>query len=100
MAVPVAEGLNLVRHTFHCHHSWRAVPTAAPSSISSVAGKKGSPPRKKSAQSPRRRDSKPGLSMTGEYDSQGGDVARAAGGIAHETGDLHRLLVESVQDYA
>ena len=25
---------------------------------------------------------------------------QAAGGIAHETGDLHRLLVESVDDYA
>jgi PAS domain S-box-containing protein len=27
-------------------------------------------------------------------------VARASGGIAHETGELHRLLVESVSDYA
>src|SRR5947209_6978127 len=25
---------------------------------------------------------------------------RSPGGIAHETGELHRLLVESVQDYA
>ena len=27
-------------------------------------------------------------------------MARSPGGIAHEVGDLHRLLVESVQDYA
>jgi PAS domain S-box-containing protein len=27
-------------------------------------------------------------------------VARSPGGIAHETGELHRLLIESVQDYA
>jgi PAS domain S-box-containing protein len=27
-------------------------------------------------------------------------VSKAPGGIAHETGDLHRLLVSSVQDYA
>ena len=27
-------------------------------------------------------------------------VANSLGGIAHETGELHRLLVESVQDYA
>jgi PAS domain S-box-containing protein len=27
-------------------------------------------------------------------------VSRAPGGIAHETGELHRLLVESVSDYA
>jgi PAS domain S-box-containing protein len=27
-------------------------------------------------------------------------VARSPGGFAHETGELHRLLVESVQDYA
>jgi hypothetical protein len=27
-------------------------------------------------------------------------VAKSPGGIAHETGELHRLLIESVQDYA
>jgi len=30
----------------------------------------------------------------------GETVAKAPGGIAHETGDLHRLLVSSVRDYA
>ena len=34
------------------------------------------------------------------YHEAAGDVARSPGGIAHEVGDLHRLLVESVQDYA
>jgi PAS domain S-box-containing protein len=34
------------------------------------------------------------------YDAGAGAVARAAGGIAHEVGELHALLVESVQDYA
>jgi PAS domain S-box-containing protein len=35
-----------------------------------------------------------------KYDSSAGRLARSPGGIAHETGELHRLLVESVQDYA
>jgi PAS domain S-box-containing protein len=34
------------------------------------------------------------------YDSAGGPLSREPGGIAHETGELHRLLVESVRDYA
>ncbi|HKG91403.1 MAG TPA: PAS domain S-box protein [Gemmatimonadaceae bacterium] len=34
------------------------------------------------------------------FDVPGGHAARSPGGIAHETGELHRLLVESVQDYA
>jgi PAS domain S-box-containing protein len=33
-------------------------------------------------------------------DPKRGTPARAPAGIAHETGELHRLLVESVQDYA
>lgn len=36
----------------------------------------------------------------GTYDAGAGAVAREAGGIAHEVGELHALLVESVQDYA
>ena len=38
--------------------------------------------------------------MTEDFDVGAATSARAAGGIAHETGELHRLLVESVQDYA
>jgi PAS domain S-box-containing protein len=34
------------------------------------------------------------------FDSIAGAVSQSAGGIAHETGELHRLLVASVQDYA
>jgi PAS domain S-box-containing protein len=34
------------------------------------------------------------------YDVGAGKVAQKAGGIAHEAGELHRVLVESVQDYA
>jgi PAS domain S-box-containing protein len=33
-------------------------------------------------------------------DTAAGEVARSAGGIAHEAGELHALLVDSVQDYA
>ena len=40
------------------------------------------------------------VSPTGPMESEGGAVARSPGGIAHETGELHRLLVESVTDYA
>jgi PAS domain S-box-containing protein len=38
--------------------------------------------------------------MTTPYDPAAGAHQQAAGGIAHETGELHRLLVESVDDYA
>ncbi len=34
------------------------------------------------------------------YDSGAGEVEQAPGGIAHEAGELHALLVDSVQDYA
>jgi PAS domain S-box-containing protein len=34
------------------------------------------------------------------YDTVAAQVAQKPGGIAHESGELHRLLVESVQDYA
>ena len=34
------------------------------------------------------------------FDSGAATHKQSAGGIAHETGDLHRLLVESVDDYA
>jgi PAS domain S-box-containing protein len=34
------------------------------------------------------------------FDRAAATHKQAAGGIAHETGDLHRLLVESVDDYA
>jgi PAS domain S-box-containing protein len=34
------------------------------------------------------------------YDDSASAAARQSGGIAHETGELHRLLVESVSDYA
>jgi PAS domain S-box-containing protein len=34
------------------------------------------------------------------FDAGAATGHQAAGGIAHETGDLHRLLVESVDDYA
>jgi PAS domain-containing protein len=34
------------------------------------------------------------------YDEQAASTLQAAGGIAHEVGELHRLLVESVEDYA
>jgi PAS domain S-box-containing protein len=34
------------------------------------------------------------------YDPEAGDVAQEPGGIAHETGELHALLVDSVLDYA
>ena len=37
---------------------------------------------------------------TGARDAEAFDAARESGGIAHETGHLHRLLVESVRDYA
>jgi PAS domain S-box-containing protein len=37
---------------------------------------------------------------TGLFDSTAASVEQAPGGIAHETGELHRLLVASVQDYA
>jgi PAS domain S-box-containing protein len=36
----------------------------------------------------------------GRYDSAAGNVAKSPGGIAHEAGELHGLLVDSVQDYA
>jgi PAS domain S-box-containing protein len=35
-----------------------------------------------------------------KFDSGSGDVQRLPGGIAYETGELHRLLVESVDEYA
>jgi len=35
-----------------------------------------------------------------QYDAAAGAAQQSIGGIAHETGDLHRLLVESVDDYA
>lgn len=35
-----------------------------------------------------------------KFDAAAGATQQSAGGIAHETGDLHRLLVESVDDYA
>jgi PAS domain S-box-containing protein len=38
--------------------------------------------------------------ITEGFDVGAATSARAVGGIAHETGELHRLLVESVQDYA
>jgi PAS domain S-box-containing protein len=38
--------------------------------------------------------------MTTPYDPAAGAHQQAAGGIAHETGELHRLRVESVDDYA
>jgi PAS domain S-box-containing protein len=34
------------------------------------------------------------------YDQTAAPLARRSGGFAYETGDLHRLLVESVHDYA
>ena len=34
------------------------------------------------------------------FDARGATEQQSPGGIAHETGDLHRLLVESVDDYA
>ncbi|HYD53721.1 MAG TPA: PAS domain-containing sensor histidine kinase [Gemmatimonadaceae bacterium] len=37
---------------------------------------------------------------TSEFAAAASGPALSPGGIAHETGDLHRLLVESVQDYA
>jgi PAS domain S-box-containing protein len=42
------------------------------------------------------------LADTGSEEAHEDDdrVARSPGGIAHETGELHRLLIESVQDYA
>src|SRR3712207_732672 len=38
--------------------------------------------------------------LRGRYDAAAGAVAQEPGGIAHEAGDLHPLLVDSVQDYA
>ena len=35
-----------------------------------------------------------------DFDANSAETQQAPGGIAHETGDLHRLLVESVDDYA
>jgi PAS domain S-box-containing protein len=37
---------------------------------------------------------------TQPFDTDAATVEQAPGGIAHETGELHRLLVGSVQDYA
>src|SRR6476659_411542 len=34
------------------------------------------------------------------FDRGGATAKQAPGGIAHETGELHRLLVESVDEYA
>ncbi len=34
------------------------------------------------------------------FDTTAATHQQSAGGIAHETGELHRLLVESVDDYA
>jgi PAS domain S-box-containing protein len=34
------------------------------------------------------------------FDATAGAIAQSPGGIAHEAGDLHALLVDSVQDYA
>jgi len=34
------------------------------------------------------------------FDSEAADAQQSPGGIAHETGELHRLLVESVDEYA
>ena len=48
-----------------------------------------------SASSPGERDSTPRA-----YDMAAAQVAQSPGGFAHEIGELHRLLVESVQDYA
>src|SRR5579871_6840332 len=36
----------------------------------------------------------------GAFDTTAAAAQQRTGGIAHETGELHRLLVESVQDYA
>jgi PAS domain S-box-containing protein len=41
-----------------------------------------------------------GLRYPGRYDLTAGSAAQGPGGIAHETGELHRLLVQSVRDYA
>jgi PAS domain S-box-containing protein len=38
--------------------------------------------------------------LRARYDPAAGVVARAPGGIAHEAGALHALLVDTVQDYA
>ena len=45
-------------------------------------------------------ESTAGAEIGQKQDSEGGTVARLPGGIAHETGELHRLLVNSVEDYA
>jgi PAS domain S-box-containing protein len=41
-----------------------------------------------------------GASPSLAYDAAISNREREPGGVAHETGELHRLLVESVQDYA
>lgn len=50
------------------------------------------------------RDTPPGHSGTpgrgSPFDRLAGATSQSTGGIAHETGELHRLLVESVRDYA
>lgn len=38
--------------------------------------------------------------VANKFDSQSGNAQEAPGGIAYETGELHRLLVESVDEYA
>jgi PAS domain S-box-containing protein len=43
---------------------------------------------------------RPPVQGEGEDYDTAGTTARRSSGIAHETGELHRLLVESVQDYA
>jgi len=47
-----------------------------------------------------KRDTGPGEARTSGYDTPAEHAARSPGGIGHETGELHRLLVDSVRDYA
>ena len=52
------------------------------------------------AQHPSRRATSQAGRRTQPFDTDAASVEQAPGGIAHETGELHRLLVASVQDYA
>src|SRR6185503_16282409 len=53
--------------------------------------------------SPRRPPSSPPPAQAGDrpiFDTEAATAHQSVGGIAHETGELHRLLVDSIDDYA
>ena len=53
--------------------------------------------------SPRRPPPSPPPAQAGDrpiFDTEAATAHQSAGGIAHETGELHRLLVDSIDDYA